>query len=145
MAVVQIENPGFETEDLSGWSADAGWYINNVGPKSGTYKALTSIGSTEKVLRSDTVIPVAPGAVVSFSLAHYGTGTHRIELLSDTGDTLAQSFTGVNVWRDVDCEFVIPDGWASCQVQVVAGTSGDYLRVDDVCGGGAHRGSEGTR
>jgi hypothetical protein len=136
MAVVQIENPGFETGDLSGWSADAGWYVNNASPKSGTYKALTVIGSTEKVLRSNTVIPVAPEATVAFSVAHYATGTHRVELLSNTGDTLAQSFSGANGWRVVDCEFKIPGGWSSCQVQVVAGMSGDCLRVDDVAGGG---------
>lgn len=136
MVIVQIENPGFETGDLSGWSADSGWYLNNVSPKSGTYKALTAIGSTEKVLRSNTVIPVAPEATVAFSVAHYATGTHRVELLSNTGETLAQSFTGADGWRVVDCEFKIPGGWSSCQVQVVAGMSGDYLRVDDVARGG---------
>lgn len=143
MATVQIANTGFETGDLSGWTADSGWYVNTTDPKTGTYKALAAIGSTEKVLRSDTVIPVVPRAVVSFSMWHNGTGTHRVELReASSGETIAQSFAGLRYWRVEDCEFTIPDGWASCQVQVVAGTSGDYLRVDDICGGGVRRGCE---
>jgi len=134
-----VENPGFETGDLTGWTAPAGGWTTQVtaASHSGAYRAVCAAAGASRPLLSGTVVDVVPGDVWVVSAWAWtdldGAGVAQIGMLFDTGTSVYPvSVPAVSSgWQRYTAAYTIPSGVKQAQFRIFFSATTGTLRLDD--------------
>lgn len=134
-----VENPGFETGNLTGWDVVGGWYVNNAAPHSGTYKALTQYtGATQSLTnKAEVTLPVGGKVRVKFRLYAEAptSGTQVAVALYNVADGVLESVTNISLtgsWVEIDRELTAATAGAKRLQISTNGTGTGYVRLDSI-------------
>jgi hypothetical protein len=136
-----VENPSFETGNLTGWTVTGGWYVNNSGPQEGTYKALTQYSASEQILINNGQVYLNALDKVKVKLFimpdAQSTGSRiTVGLSNVTGgaseDIQTPASTTTGVWTEIEVTLTATTTGSKRLRISTTGTGTGFVRIDNV-------------
>jgi hypothetical protein len=135
-----VENPSFETGDLTGWDITGGWMVNNAAPHTGTYKALVAYNGTTQAITNKAEVTLPAGGKVRVKFRIYSetpsvSGSQAVIALYNVVGGALESVTPIvqaGQWIEVDRELTAATAGAKRLQIATTGAGTGYLRVDSI-------------
>lgn len=133
-----VENPGFETGTLAGWTVTGAWSVNTTSPHGGLNKAQVTASAATKDIRSNNFVEVAQDdiwVVTVWAATDMNAGAASVGIVTDGGTINSTTFNinNSNTWTKYTHTYTVPAGVKNIRVRIAqaGGTTGN-LRIDDV-------------